>query len=51
MQRALRVLALLIFVGAITGCGEDSSTNSAPPSPVAAKETAAKMPPPPAIPK
>jgi hypothetical protein len=51
MQRALRVLALLVFVGAITGCGEDSSTNSAPASPVAAKDAAAKMPPPPATTK
>jgi hypothetical protein len=51
MHRAFRVLMLLVFAAAITGCSEDSSVNKSPESPVAAKDSAAKMPPPPAIPK
>jgi hypothetical protein len=51
MHRAFRVLMLLVFAAAITGCSEDSSVNKAPESPVAAKDAAAKMPPPPAVPK
>ena len=47
MQRAFRALMLVVFAAAISGCGEDTAVNSTPESPAAAKETAAKMPPPP----
>jgi hypothetical protein len=50
MHRALRILMLLVVAGSIMGCGEDTAVNTTPASPVAAKEAAAKMPPPPAMP-
>jgi predicted small lipoprotein YifL len=46
MQRVFRAFMLIVVVASITGCGEDTAVNSAAESPAAAKEAAAKMPPP-----
>jgi len=47
MKRIVSSLLVLVFGALITGCGEDTSVNKAPESPAAAKDSAAKMPPPP----
>ena len=46
MRRLLSGLLVLVFAVLVTGCGEDS-VNTAPASPAAASDAAAKMPPPP----